>query len=464
MLNLKKTALSIALLCSASFTPAFASSLSTDEKQVVINQISDLMAKHYVFPDVAKKTNKALKKALEQGYFDDHTSNKEFAEALSKWLKENANDRHLRVRANPTQKQTKGAESRLRDRLLKPKRFGSDNKGVVSAEILEGNIGYLDLRGFYRLSESKQYIDSAMQLLSNSDAVIVDLRKNGGGSPRTVQYLCSYFFDQKLLLNSLYFREDDETTDFYVLDEVGGTKMPTTPLYVLTSKRTFSGAEEFSYNMLTQERATLVGEITGGGANPGGTYTINDDFRMFIATGTAINPITKTNWETTGVSPQVQVSADDALDKALELARTKLDTEWQTVKAKREKVSDKLFTLLSKVENSDLSLAKINSKYQDKAKKLVKKLELTDRDLAMLGHERWEKAPKYAAFIFEIAVEMNDSETFLYEFWARSMGKLNKVDEAKQIISTGLKKVEGDEHKEMLNNALAEIVKTAEKL
>ncbi|KNC67459.1 hypothetical protein AC626_10640 [Pseudoalteromonas rubra] len=79
-------------------------------------------------------------------------------------------------------------------------------------------------------------------------------------------------FDEKLLLNSLYFREDDETTDFYVLDEVGGTKMPDVPLYVLTSSKTYSGAEEFSYNMLTRKRATLVGETTGGAANPGGCF------------------------------------------------------------------------------------------------------------------------------------------------------------------------------------------------
>ena len=113
----------------------------------------------------------------------------------------------------------------------------------------------------------------------------------------------SYFFDQKLLLNSLYWREGDRTQEFWTLADVGGMKMPDVPLFVMTSNRTFSGAEEFSYNMQTQKRATLVGQTTGGGANPGGTMRINDNLSVFIPTGKAINPITKTNWEGVGVVP-----------------------------------------------------------------------------------------------------------------------------------------------------------------
>jgi tetratricopeptide (TPR) repeat protein len=105
------------------------------------------------------------------------------------------------------------------------------------------------------------------------------------------------------------------------MDKVGGAKMPEVPLFIITSERTFSGAEEFSYNMQTQKRATLVGQTTGGGANPGGTRRINDNLTVFIPTGRAINPITKTNWEGVGVVPEVKTSVEEAFDKAQELAQ-----------------------------------------------------------------------------------------------------------------------------------------------
>ncbi len=163
--------------------------------------------------------------------------------------------------------------------------------------------------------------DRSMAIISGSDAIIIDLRKNGGGSPAMVQYLCSYFFGERVHLNSLYWRQGDRTDEFWTLDEIGGKKLPNVPLFVLTSSRTFSGAEEFSYNMQTQKRATLIGETTGGGANPGGGFRVNADLTVFIPTGAAINPITGTNWEGVGVVPEIKTSAEEALEKAISLAK-----------------------------------------------------------------------------------------------------------------------------------------------
>jgi hypothetical protein len=193
--------------------------------------------------------------------------------------------------------------------------------GFKEAKIMEGNVGYFDLRNFAPAYLAAEFADSYMKLLSGADAIIVDMRKNGGGSPDMVQYLCSYFFDKKVHLNSLYFRQGDRTIDFWTLDEVGGSRMPDVPLFVLTSEKTFSGAEEFSYNMQTQKRATLVGQTTGGGANPGGTRPINEALTVFIPMGKAINPITKTNWEGVGVVPEVMTSPEETMDKAYELAK-----------------------------------------------------------------------------------------------------------------------------------------------
>ncbi len=138
-----------------------------------------------------------------------------------------------------------------------------------------------------------------------------------------VQYLCSYFFDQKIHLNSIYSRLNNSTREFWTID-VNGEKRPAIPLFVLTSSRTFSGAEEFSYNMQTQKRATIIGETTGGGANPGGYFPVNNELSIFIPTGKAINPVTNTNWEGVGVKPDIAVPVNDALNKAIELAKASI--------------------------------------------------------------------------------------------------------------------------------------------
>jgi C-terminal processing protease CtpA/Prc len=165
-------------------------------------------------------------------------------------------------------------------------------------------------------------VAAAMTFLANTDALVIDLRRNGGGRPQTVALLSSYLFDAPVLLNSLYWREWDRTDDFWTSATVKGRRYgKDKPVFVLTSARTFSAAEEFAYNLKNLERATIVGETTGGGANPGGMRRLSEDFTMFVPMGRAINPVTKTNWEGTGVAPDVAVASENALQAALELAR-----------------------------------------------------------------------------------------------------------------------------------------------
>ncbi|MDJ0764442.1 MAG: S41 family peptidase [Myxococcota bacterium] len=119
----------------------------------------------------------------------------------------------------------------------------------------------------------------------------------------------------------MYWRAGDRTEEFWTLDEIDGKKRPDVPVFVLTSDRTFSGAEEFTYNLQTRKRATIVGETTGGGANPGEVFDISPHLGIFVSTGKAINPVTKTNWEGIGVKPDVEVDAEHALEKATALAK-----------------------------------------------------------------------------------------------------------------------------------------------
>ncbi len=310
---------------SCCFSTAFAQAeaiLSTQYKEQAIETLNRLMNERYVFPDVAKATEAHLLSQLKSGHFEQFETDETFAEALTESVQSINKDKHMRIRANRRYEAAPNTpEHRIEEQLARIERSRRQNYGFSSVQLLEGNVGYLDLRGFAGLESGKEHADAAMALLDRSDAIIFDLRQNGGGSPRMVQYLCSLFFDEKVHLNSLYWREGDVTEEFWTLDEVGGVKLPDIPLFIITSSRTFSGAEEFSYNMQTRERATLVGETTGGGANPGGTVSINDNLRVFIPVGRAINPVTQTNWEGVGVVPEVKVSSEDAYDKTLALAQ-----------------------------------------------------------------------------------------------------------------------------------------------
>jgi hypothetical protein len=163
-----------------------------------------------------------------------------------------------------------------------------------------------------------------------------------------IQLLTSYFYgSQPVHLNNFYYRPTNENTQTWTLPHVQGKRRPDIDIYVLTSSKTFSAAEEFTYNLKNLKRATIIGETTGGGAHPGGTKIATDRFTVWVPTGRAINPITKTNWEGTGVKPDIETKAADALMtahvKALEglvaknTGTTKQRYEWQLVSLKSMK-------------------------------------------------------------------------------------------------------------------------------
>ena len=286
-------------------------SMESYRHAAVIERINDLMVSYYVFPEIAIQTATHLSNQLEAGEFEQISSMQELADKLTREVQSVNHDKHMRIM--PRNRHSSGS--------TRPE--PPDNGGFNEYEILDGNIGYIDMRGFYRMRDGAPAADRIMKILVGTDAIIIDLRRNGGGSPEMVQYLCSYFFDEKIHLNSLYWRQGDRLQEFWTLDKVSGKKRPDVPLYILTSGYTFSGAEEFCYNMKTRNRATLIGEVTGGGANPGDVMTINSELEIFIPTGRAINPVTQTNWEGTGVMPDVEVDADEALETALEIIQGK---------------------------------------------------------------------------------------------------------------------------------------------
>jgi hypothetical protein len=301
--------------------------LAIDPK--VTRQLVDEAVKHlnkdYVFPETAKKVESDLMKRLEKNEYEQIKSAQKFADVLTEQLQAVTHDKHLRVfySHEPLPKEEKDRESKPErgktDPMLEEMREHGRaiNYGFERADRLEGNVGYLELRMFYSAALGGQTAAAAMNLLANTDALIIDLRKNGGGDPAMVALVCTYLFESEPVhLNDLYFRPDNSTHQWWTLPLVPGQRFENKPVYVLTSKRTFSAAEEFTYNLKCLNRATIVGETTGGGAHPGGMARLGDHFGMFVPSGRAINPITKTNWEGSGVTPDVAVPAERALTTA----------------------------------------------------------------------------------------------------------------------------------------------------
>jgi len=157
-----------------------------------------------------------------------------------------------------------------------------------------------------------------MTSVAGTRALIVDLRENDGGSPTMVSYVSSYLFSRPTHLNDMWNRRTGRTEEFWTRDSVPGRRFgETKPVFVLTSTNTFSGGEEFAYNLKALKRATIVGEVTKGGAHPVGPRRVATEYVIAVPHSRPINPITRTNWEGVGVEPDIKVSAQDALAAAI---------------------------------------------------------------------------------------------------------------------------------------------------
>jgi peptidase S41-like protein len=288
------------------------------ERRAVLDGVLDQLKSAYVFPDTAVAMERAVRARQRRGEYDHITSGRAFAESLTAHLQAVSRDRHLRVRhrAEPFPMEA-NQDGPSRDERERARAFGREiNFGFERVERLAGNVGYVEIRSFgFDTADVSSVAATAFTFLGNTDALIIDIRRNGGGSPHMVAQVSSYLFgSDSVHLNSLYWRPENRTDAFYTRSKVPGTRYgPDKPVYVLTSRTTFSGAEEFAYNLQSLKRATIVGDTTGGGAHPGGMRRVTDHFAVWVPTGRAINPITKTNWERVGVRPDIAVASDQAL-------------------------------------------------------------------------------------------------------------------------------------------------------
>jgi len=302
-------------------------------RQKTIDAISERLTEYYVYPDVAAKMVQAIRDHQKHGDYSSMTDGNEFADALASDLRAISHDQHLHVSYDPftLPEQSGSSAEHSQPSPAEQARFRSmmehQNCTFSKIEILNHNIGYIKFGAFPPPDICGPTVVAAMNFLAYTDALIFDLRENHGGDPNMVDFMVSYLFRQPTHINDLTNRHENETHQYWTVPWVPGPRLVDQPVYVLTSHQTFSGGEEFTFDLQTQKRATIVGETTGGGAHPVQGLSAGDHFTIGVPFGRPINPVTHGDWEGKGVEPDVKVAAADALATAEKLATEKLATK-----------------------------------------------------------------------------------------------------------------------------------------
>lgn len=285
----------------------------------------------YVFPEVAKKMESALRAHQKKGDYDAIGEGTAFASRLTDDMRAVSHDKHLGVDCSPIvlprdEPEDKPTHPDPEMRAM----LESINCGFEKTERLDSNIGYVKLNIFGDPDICGPRATAAMEALGDVSAIIFDLRDNDGGMPAMVAFVESYLFKKRTHVSDIYDRKSNKTTQYWTKPDVPGRKFADAPVFVLTSSHTFSGAEGFAFDLKNLKRATLVGETTGGGAHPTGMHRVDDHFAVAIPQARSMDPISKTDWEGTGVEPDVRVPADQALDVAKKLAAEKIAKRTQS--------------------------------------------------------------------------------------------------------------------------------------
>lgn len=289
------------------------------EKEETIKGIDHLLTEYYLFPKIATSIIAVLHSNFKSGKYDNTTNPKEFSRLITSDLQSINNDLHLKLKYDP--EDTIGRlKPKLEHRIKKSKK---DNFGFIEVKILKGNVGYLKLNRFENPIFSGDTLTATMNFLCNTDALIIDIMDNPGGNIPMGELMSSYFFNDRVHLNSYEYREYDIVHHTYTAPYVYGQQYLNKDLYILISNNTASLAESFSYELKHLERAVIIGEQSVGAAHSGSHRSIRN-FKLYVPNGRSIHPITKSNWEGIGVTPDIKVSKTDALSTAYFVALQKL--------------------------------------------------------------------------------------------------------------------------------------------
>ncbi len=246
-----------------------------------------------------------------------------FAKTLTSDLRQDSHDKHFFVQYSKLPLIAPTEEDEKKQQQEDNYHNSLENFGFEKVSRFSGNVGYLDYRGFADPKASAETLAAAMTFLTNTNALIIDLRGNRGGDPAMVELFCSYFFEKKTKIGDFYYRDTGVTEESWTLEAVAGKRYVGKDVYVLTNKASFSAAEAFAYMLQSRKAATVVGETTGGAANPETEVRLDDHFSLFVPHGKVTDTVTETNWEGVGVNPNVEVSSARAFTKAYLMALKK---------------------------------------------------------------------------------------------------------------------------------------------
>ncbi len=297
------------------------------QRAKVVEAVAGYAESSYVFPDLAGEIGHAIRERNKKGAYNDVTGAETLVARLTADMQAVTPDRHLKVlfsaEARPMRESAdEPSEMEKAQRRLEAIR---QNFGIERAEQLDGNVGYLKLTRFEDPAIAGETLTAAMGFLANTDALLIDLRYNGGGYGDMGALLTSYFFEgDPVHLADLYDRPSGETNQSWTLPFVPGPRYIGKPLYILTGERTFSAAEGFTYHLQKSGRAAVVGQRTRGGAHFVKIFQIDPHFAVMIPIGNVKDALTGSNWEGTGITPDVAATNETAVRTAHRLALEKL--------------------------------------------------------------------------------------------------------------------------------------------
>jgi C-terminal processing protease CtpA/Prc len=334
--------LSIVIASPAASAPGEEAVSRDVQEQVITASIARLRAA-YVFPEKVRALETALRRSLVKGRYTN-LGGEAFAAAVTQDLRTAVPDKHLGLSFSRAPVPIESSSAGSAEDASRQRRIARRNFGFAAATILPGNVGLLKITNFAAPEIGAETLAAAMRFLGNTDGLVLDLTANGGGNGDMVALLLSYFVPPRTHLNSFFDRRNGTTRQVWSAPFVpGGGYGAGKPIAVAVDADTISAGEEVPYDLQGLKRAVIVGERTAGGANPGKDERVGEHFELFVPSGRAINPITGTNWEGTGVTPDVAASGAQAVTRAhlhvLEIIakqgqddRTRSDAESQAAK------------------------------------------------------------------------------------------------------------------------------------
>ncbi len=399
------------------------------DQQMVITKISKLIQEKYVYPKLATESAEYIKTKFSSGGYSNFNDLGKFIVSLENDLHTISNDKQIRIRLVNHNAKSLNLDDPEKLQILQRRKEKINNYGFKKVEILDGNVGYLSFNHFSGHDSATDTAAAIMKFLSNTDALIIDLRNNVGGSSEMLQFLSSYFFNGKTLLSQTSDRGSNVQKEFWTLKYSPEENMNNRPVFILISSKTYSAAEAFSYYFKVYGRATLVGEASAGFANGGMNFRVNRNLEIYIPTKLVVSPVTKTNWSRIGVIPHINIPEEEAFDKSLVLARLAAE-EYGNIQSDRKVKAIKDSVTSFQDAHKEFNFEDTKKFIYKTLDTLTTKWNLDETSLNDMGYRylQLHNNPTVASIVFKYNSELHPKSYNVYGSLADSYLELGKIE------------------------------------